>query len=150
MTGVDFYILPADDLTQLEHYACRLVEKAYRQSVFCYLWCQDQRQVERLDALLWTFRAQSFVPHRIGSPDSATDEVRQCWLATAPPPPGWREALVNLQAETPEDVLQFARILELVDADADRRRQGRSRYKTYQQAGLTPVTHNLTSTNKHG
>ena len=63
MPQVDFYILPsADPLARLD-FACKLTEKAWRMGHRIYLHCSDAAQRDELDARLWRFKGESFVPH---------------------------------------------------------------------------------------
>src|SRR3569832_2056639 len=64
MTRVDFYILPDASTDGRERLACRLADKAYRLGHEVYIHARDRQHAARLDELLWTFRAGSFVPHQ--------------------------------------------------------------------------------------
>ena len=47
-------------------YACRLVEKGYKQGTSSiYIHCNNEEEANEIDALLWTFRQESFVPHSL-------------------------------------------------------------------------------------
>ena len=63
MTKVDFYILPSADPSARLDFACKLTEKAWRMGHRIYLHCSDAAQREELDARLWAFKGESFVPH---------------------------------------------------------------------------------------
>jgi hypothetical protein len=49
-----------------------------------------------------------------------------------------------LAARLPAHWERYPRIAEIIDADAERRRLGRERFKTYRDLKLTPQTHQLT------
>jgi DNA polymerase-3 subunit chi len=53
------------------------------------------------------------------------------------------DLLVNLAARLPAHWERFARIAEIIDADVERRRLGRERFKTYRDLKLAPQTHQL-------
>ena len=140
---IDFYVLQgADDRARLV-YACRLIEKAYLQSLAVCVSLDAPADVEAFDALLWTFGDKSFVPHEQASAAAA---------AGPPPAPavvvGCRQAvaadlLVNLGSEAPAFYADYARVAELVDAEPARREAGRRRFAFYRDAGHTPETHRV-------
>jgi DNA polymerase IIIc chi subunit len=53
------------------------------------------------------------------------------------------DLLVNLSARLPARWQRFARIAEVIDADEERRRLGRERFKIYRDSKLTVETHQL-------
>ncbi len=90
MTKVDFYILPSADPAARLDFACKLTEKAWRMGHRIYLHCSDAAQRDALDARLWAFKGESFVPH--GPAESEPDglivlgpwattpaSTRTCW-----------------------------------------------------------------------
>lgn len=144
---VDFYVLPGRDGQARLRFACRLVEKAWlkRHRVRVQL---EPGELETFDQLLWTFSDRSFVPHRrAGAPDDlpapAWQPVVIADSADADDADG--DVLVNLAAGAPGAFGAWARIAEIVDADAARRSQGRERFRAYRDAGLEPATHEMRS-----
>ena len=139
---IDFYVLDgADERTRLV-YACRLVEKAYLQSLTVCVCLDTPADVESFDALLWTFGDRSFVPHEAAAtastgPPPATPVVVGCQQ----PVPA--DLLVNLGADAPPYYARYARVAEFVDADPGRRDAGRRRFAFYRDAGHTPETHRV-------
>ncbi len=145
MPRVDFYLLGSRETAARLRFACRLVEKA---------WLRDHRVCVQLDPggesaafddLLWTFADRSFVPHE----RMHKDEVPPA--ASAPvviadgdsSGPDDRDMLVNLGAGVPAAFQGYARIAEIVDADDERRRLGRERYRFYREHGIEPETHDM-------
>ena len=61
-TKIDFYILPSAEPSARLDFACKLTEKAWRLGHRVYLHCSDIAQREDLDARLWRFKGESFVP----------------------------------------------------------------------------------------
>jgi DNA polymerase III subunit chi len=51
------------------------------------------------------------------------------------------DLLLNLGTALPADLLRFTRIAEVIDADEERRRTGRERFKAYRDMKLTVETH---------
>ena len=56
------------------------------------------------------------------------------------------DLLVNLSARLPAGFDRFARIAEIIDADPERRRLGRERFKSYRDHKLPLETHQLDDT----
>jgi len=53
--------------------------------------------------------------------------------------------LVNLGSEIPAAASYAARIAELIDADEQRRRAGRNRFRQYRDQGVTPETRTVSA-----
>jgi DNA polymerase IIIc chi subunit len=56
------------------------------------------------------------------------------------------DLLVNLSHHMPGEPARFAHIAEIVDADPERRRLGRERFKAYRGLQLTLETHQVDET----
>jgi DNA polymerase-3 subunit chi len=59
MARVDFYVLTQVDERARQMLACKLAEKAWRLDNTVYIHASSREDAERLDQLLWTFRARS-------------------------------------------------------------------------------------------
>lgn len=142
MPDISFYILPTESLQERNLFACKLIEKAYRSGVACYVLMDDAGQSQRFDDLLWTFRAGSFVPHQLY--DGQTPEFTNVTLiGHQAPPEGWRHTVLNLSAQCPANFQALGRILEILDNGETTKAAGRQRYRHYQQAGIEIATHKL-------
>jgi DNA polymerase-3 subunit chi len=51
--------------------------------------------------------------------------------------------LVNLAASVPAEYQGYARIAEVVDADDQRRKSGRDRFRFYREQGMEPQMHKM-------
>ena len=65
MPEIRFYVLESEDPKARYRFACKLVEKIYRNDGYCYVQTENAEQSRLLDDLLWTFRPGSFIPHQI-------------------------------------------------------------------------------------
>jgi DNA polymerase III subunit chi len=142
MPTVTFHVLsdPAPDAA-LRH-ACRIAERAVNEGKRVFVRVTDNAQAKRIDDLLWTFGDRSFLPHELASPGAPShDRVRI--LIGGDAPPDFRELLINLGADLPSDTNSLHSIAELVPADDERKRAARARFKSYRDAGVEPVTHNV-------
>ncbi|MDD2724103.1 MAG: DNA polymerase III subunit chi [Methylovulum sp.] len=142
MPDISFYILATESPQERDVFACKLVEKAYRNGVACYVLTDDGGQSQRFDNLLWTFRAGSFVPHQIY--DGQTPEFTNVTLiGHQSAPEGWQDILLNLSTHCPENFQNIGRILEILDNNKADKAAGRQRYRQYRQAGIDIATHKL-------
>lgn len=140
MTRVDFYIL-SDPLGDRMAFVCRLVDKAYQLGHRIYIHTDSDGDAMRLDELLWTFRAASFIPHtRSGD---HPDEISPVHIATSDTPQSSYDLLVNLGVDVPQFYDRFARLAEVVAHDESQRFNGRRRYRKYKEAGCDVHNHTI-------
>lgn len=136
MTRVDFYVTQAGGALARERLACRIAEKAVRLGHRLHIHAGDDEGLDALDALLWTFRDVSFLPHaRLGADPEAAVTL-DCEQAPEPPP----ELLINLAPDVPSFFSRFNRVAEIVSADPGVRAQGRVRFRFYRDRGY-PLHH---------
>jgi len=140
---VDFYVLKSAAAKQRWAFACRLTEKAYLLDLKIVIVNDTLADAQALDELLWTFNERSFIPHKVcldeGSVDPATPV--HLTLETAAIPAA--DLLVNLAHRLPAQLQHYTRIAEIIDADEERRRLGRERFKAYRDLKLTLETHQI-------
>ena len=141
MTRIDFYILEQIQAEGREHFACRLVEKAYQQGHQVYVNAADEPQARRMDELLWTFRAGSFIPHTCV--DVEEDPESRVHVGYGSDPLHHDDVLVNLAAEVPLFFSRFHRVAEIVDPDKGRREEARSRFRFYRDRGYDLKSHDI-------
>lgn len=142
MTGVSFYILGKETEQEKYIFACKLIEKAYRQGQFSFVLTKDDRQSQIMDDLLWNFRPGSFIPHD-KMPDTPKANASRVLIGKTPPTDYQQTLLVNLSDNCPELDNQNARIIEIIENDETAKAAGRARYKQYQSAGFSIETHRL-------
>ena len=123
--------------------ACRLTEKAYLQEHRVLILNEDMAEAQALDELLWTFNERAFIPHELcvrrGSADLQAAVHLVLDLEAAPE----TDVLVNMSSRLPGQLQRFARIVEILDGDEQRRRLGRERFKSYRDLRLNLETHQL-------
>ena len=125
-------------------YACRVVRKALGAGKTVLVFSRDAARLARFDLALWTFSALDFLPHvDAGSPLADQTPV---WLAQTPIESA-RDVLILLDdAPAPQfDTWfpRFSRVIDIVSGDAEDRAQARIRFKTYRDAGWSPVAHEV-------
>lgn len=140
-TQVDFYLLAESSLDARDRFVCRLVEKAYRLGHSILLLIRDPQQRSRLDGYLWSFRAESFLPHG----DQAAENAGRIFLDDRLRLDRCDDLLINLTDELPSGFAGFSRVAEIVTSDPLQRALSRQRFRAYRQAGVQPTTHDLTA-----
>lgn len=142
MPTISFYILPSASQEERFLFACKLLEKAFRNRQACYALTDNEKQCVSLDDMLWTFRAGSFVPHQIydGNPPQSDNAVL---IGTKSPPKAWGQTVVNLSTRLPDDLEGPDKIMEILDNDGTVKDLGRNRYRHYQQLGMAITVHKL-------
>ncbi|WP_119354782.1 DNA polymerase III subunit chi [Azohydromonas sediminis] len=123
-------------------YACRLLRKAWRQRQRVAVTA-DAATLGRLDAALWTFEPQGFVPHvRLAAGASPAPRLARTpiWLVDDGARAPQCDVLVNLGPAQAADAGRYARVIELVGASDADRQAGRQRWQAYRSAGWS-VTH---------
>jgi DNA polymerase III subunit chi len=138
VTAVEFHTGVADPLA----FACRLLRKACRQGARVAVTAPPA-VLAALDERLWTFDAQSFVPHLRWTPARPAQAARTpIWLIEGEPPAASPPVLVNLGAAPVAAAAAFERIIEIVSDDDEDRRAGRARWRAYEAQGLSITHHN--------
>jgi DNA polymerase-3 subunit chi len=142
MPEVTFYVLNSESLYDRYLFACKLIEKAYNTSKFCYVLLDNIEQCQRLDDMLWTFRAGSFIPHQLfnGVPPEIREQVL---IGVENAPENWQNVVFNLSSQQPEMWQQAERILEILDNNETTKAAGRERYRTYKNAEIDITTHKI-------
>jgi DNA polymerase-3 subunit chi len=142
MPGVSFYILEKETEQEKFIFACKLIEKAYRQGQFSFVLTKDDRQSQIMDDLLWSFRPGSFIPHD-KMPVTPKANSSRVLIGKSPPSGDHQTLLVNLSENCPGLNNQNTRIIEIIENDETAKAAGRARYKQYQSAGFSIETHRL-------
>lgn len=141
MPKIDFYILAEGDAETRFTLACRLIEKAYRNQHRIYIHTENQTDAHQLDELLWTYRADSFLPHNLyGDGPEPAPPIQIGFTDT---PEKHRDILINLGNEVPAFYKQFSRVLEIIANDPAIQARGRDNFRFYRAQGCDITTHKL-------
>jgi DNA polymerase-3 subunit chi len=138
---VDFYLLASEQPDDLWLLACRLVEKAYHRGHRIFVLCKSQQDAESLDELLWTYKAESFIPHNLQGEGPEPPPPVQ--IGFDKEPRGFNDILINLSGTVPAFCQRFKRVIELVSALESEKELSRGRYKEYRSKGYALHTHNI-------
>lgn len=144
MAEVSFYLLSSESIQDRYEFTCKLIEKAYRNGLFCYVLTDNNEQSQILDDLLWTFRAGSFIPHQIYTGEPLGME-KMVLIGSLNAPEQWQETVINLSTCCPEQLNKIEHVREILDNSEVSKELGRSRYRHYQKSGFDITTHNINS-----
>ncbi len=142
MTSIDFYFNAADRLDV----ACRLTGKALQKKNRVLIYAPHGELAQRIDRLLWTAQAVSFLPHcAVHDPLAAETPVLIASDAALPEasPALACDVLLNLSDDCPPFFERHERVLEIVSADEAERQAGRARFKFYRDRGYEIRNHDL-------
>jgi DNA polymerase-3 subunit chi len=138
MTSIDFYFNAGDRL----EVACRLAAKALQQRKRVLVYAPQAELAQKVDRLLWTAQAVSFIPH-CAAHDPLAAETPVLITSDGEAPAHACEVLVNLSADCPPFFERHERLLEIVPQDDDERLAGRARFKFYRDRGYAIRSHDL-------
>ncbi|HEX2549875.1 MAG TPA: DNA polymerase III subunit chi, partial [Gammaproteobacteria bacterium] len=65
MPKIDFYLLQESGAHDRLNFACRLIEKIYKQKHRIFIYVSNIKEAHDIDERLWTYREDSFLPHHI-------------------------------------------------------------------------------------
>ncbi|MDX2300082.1 MAG: DNA polymerase III subunit chi [Xanthomonadaceae bacterium] len=137
----DFYLIAKPRfLEQPLLLVCELAKRALAAGQATLILARDDEQAEALDALLWEFDENAYLPHQIAGTDE-DDDVTPLLIV----PPGAvsadRPLVINLRDEIAPG--QYERVLEVVPADPAAREPLRQRWRAYQERGFTLNKHDM-------
>ena len=145
MPKIDFYVTKDNAPQFALRTACRITEKAFSAGHRVHIHMSSEIDCEKLDALLWTFRDRSFIPHEISPIPIADCPVTISSEKSPEMTSGHTDFLVNVSDELPENFKQFQRIAEIIDNQPESVHAGRERYRFYRDNGLDPQHHEVSS-----
>ncbi|MHB0776212.1 DNA polymerase III subunit chi [Halomonas sp. WWR20] len=141
MTRIDFYILSDTTLDARLDFACRLAETIHRKGYRLHVHAEDEAMARAFDERLWTFRADSYVPH--GLLADALEPPPPVTIGWDTPPEPGIEAMLNLHPEIPEWFSRFERVAEIINQHQDVLTTKRACWQTYKKRGYPVKAHNL-------
>jgi len=132
---IDFYVLHTDSRQKSHLFACHLLEQLYleqQKTIFIHVNTRDD--AERLDALLWTYRDDGFLPHHLFS-SASEDHPAPIQIGFGETPLKKHAILLNLSTTIPTFYTQFDHLIEIVFTDPLMQQLARERYKQYRDQG---------------
>ena len=139
MTLVGFYVVQAAGEEQRLQVAARLTDKAFGRGHRVFINAANENQARQLDALLWSFRPASFLPHAL----QGEEHAEQIAIGWGQDPGDHNDLLINLQLDIPAFFSRFQRVAEVVTQDDDSITAQRKSWKFYKDRGYELEKHDL-------
>lgn len=139
----NFYILPNARKDGRFLFCCALIEKLYSKKHIVYVHCQQAHEASQFNELLWTFKEESFVPHcMVGEYDIEDCPIQ---IGFNCPPSTFQDVVIFLGVipQVPEFYQQFARVVEIVDAEPNTKETLREHYQFYRAQDIEVKTHQI-------
>lgn len=131
MARVNFYLLRHDDAHARLLLACRLSEQLLRQGRGVRVLASSEDEARTFDQLLWSFSAESFVPHALRNEAPADCPVLIDW-----DPAAFNDGnLLNLTAALPPQHASLDSIAEFVLGNDEAKALSRRKWNAYKQHG---------------
>lgn len=134
MTRIEFYVLPDSEPAGRARAACQLASKGWQHGMPVFIRCRNDQQCSELDEMLWSFRAERFVPHELHDNDPQAPVV----IGTEQPPAVAQGLLINLSQTLSPHTDQFSRVIEIVNQQPELLTVCRDNFRTYRQRGYDP------------
>ena len=133
MTEISFYHLT---VRPLEWALPKLLERTLEAGERALVMVSSEPRVESLNTHLWTYDANSWLPHGAEKDGNAADQP--IWLTPGTDNPNGASFLFLADGATSDHVEDFKRVFELFDGRNDEAvAAARVRWKTYKDAGHT-------------
>ncbi len=135
MTRIDFHV----NVTNPLQYVCRLLRKAHHKGAKVVCHHPDAQILGQLDAALWTFADEAFLPHCFATSPLAAQTPVLLTDASAHFP--HYEVLVNLSNAEVNWFARFDRLIEIVGTQEEDKHKARERYRFYKERGYVLNMH---------
>ena len=131
MTEIRFYHLQKQTLDDA---LPQILEKAFAFGHRILVRMSDEKEVERMNAHLWSYKPDVFLPH--GSKKDGKAEMQPIWITDKEENPNQAGTLVLTQGTESTDIDNYDLACEMLDGrDEKAISNARKRWKIYQEAG---------------
>ena len=137
---VNFYDVPPDGRWPL---VTHMAEAAIQKQKRLLVHCGDIDEAKALDAYLWTFKDEAFLPHEIANrPEELRDSEAHIVIVTTEARPIEASILVQLTPTSEAFARGFETVIDIVDhRDEALLAASRARYRAWREAGVVVTTH---------
>lgn len=138
MTQIEFYSVDSAELQVPYAHLCEVVKRAYRKGQRVFVHTENRNQAEKIDELLWTQDAKSFLPHQLVDEDPDTKPPIE--IGYGQEPNIRPDVLINLAQKTPLFFSRFRWVFEYAYGDEENKEHARGRFRFYRERGY-PLNH---------
>lgn len=138
---VIFHHFENDDEKKTMNYVYRLIEKGYKKRFGkIYIHASDEEQATLIDAQLWTFRQESFIPHSMLEDKNNNAPIS---IGCETLPDINLDVIINLSDQAEDPALRPKKIHEIVPASEENRNLARTKWKTYKALNYSIKSHKV-------
>ncbi|BFM12535.1 DNA polymerase III subunit chi [Simiduia litorea] len=137
MTKIDFLSSQETDTEARLRLVCRVAQKALRNGEDVFIACTNAEQATQLDALLWSFEPESFIPHAnfTATPATSSDAEAPVLLSHGEDCGDHHGVLINLRSPAPAFFSRFERLFELIVQTPEVLADTRANWSYYKSRG---------------
>ncbi|MFT7186462.1 MAG: DNA polymerase-3 subunit chi [Pseudohongiellaceae bacterium] len=143
MNRVDFYLLKSSTFSDQIGFCCRLSEKALAQQNKIHIQTKDTIHSDALNEALWSFKADSFLPHAIGQNQYQDYPITIDSQALKQESTAQRDLLILLCSEIPRNHHNFDRMCVIVTNQESDIQLAREQYRHFKKQGLKVNIHDM-------
>ena len=138
---VIFHHFENDDEKKTMNYVYRLIEKGYKKRFGkIYVHASDEEQATLIDAQLWTFRQESFIPHSMLEDKNNNAPIS---IGCETLPDMYLDVIINLSDQAEDPSLEPKKIHEIVPASEEKKSLARVKWKTYKGLNYRIKSHKV-------
>lgn len=143
MPQVDFYVLESGEPSAREDFVGRFLQKLQKLGSSAYLAVDSSEQAQALDAALWAFPPESFLPHSLLS--AGQGAPAEAFVISAQPEDGIdQQVYINLRRAVPACHRQLQRLVEVViKGDEQVLADTRRHFAFYREQGYAVESHDI-------
>jgi DNA polymerase-3 subunit chi len=138
MTQIEFYSVEDEHNRLPFSHLTEVVKRGYRKGQKIFIHAENKSLAEKIDEILWTHDAKSFLPHQLVGEDENTKPPIE--IGFGQKPTIHPDILINLSHEVPLFFSQFKWVFEYAYGDEETKEKARERFKFYRQRGY-PLNH---------
>ncbi|MGX5174455.1 DNA polymerase III subunit chi [Aliikangiella sp. IMCC44653] len=138
MTQIEFYSVESSAQNAPHKHLCEVIKRAYRKGQKVFVNTADRKQAEKIDELLWTHDAKSFLPHQLVGEDQ--DTLPPIEIGYGQNPRVRPDVLINMGTQVPLFFSQFKWVFEYAFGDDENKELARDRFRFYRERGY-PLNH---------
>jgi len=115
---------------------CDLAENCYLNNQRLVIYAKSEEECKKIDSLLWTWKQQSFIPHKYLE-SLSTSQKEPIVLTTNIDTPADYNTLLLVDPLPVEKVIQFSKVIDFAEKyDSQGIELSRQRYKLYKDQDL--------------
>lgn len=141
--SIDFYLLKHTHFDAGLPFVCQLVSQVYQHNCAIKIQCHHQSTQMKLDEMLWTFTADSFIPHEIYNESTKA----RFWILVGSRLNSLENIVIQLNltlSNQPEtQINNLERVLQIVPNDSNLIHTARQHYRFYRQQQFTINSHHI-------